>query len=238
MASTLSEIYDLTNPALPFKVSNLPEGSDGEVAVSGNYSYLVTSNSLVIDDISNPTQPQFVTRYQLSDVSNGLTIVGNKAYIAGGWDGLHILDLSLPTSPWLASSFKPHERDEHHYTDVAVSGNYAYLVEDRVGFCVIDISQPTNPSLVDCVDGYAVGIEVQDNLLLVTRGKYGFSLMDISNPATPVTLVNVDTQGEALHAVLVDSVIYIADGNAGVTTLRLMDPASLTHRTYLPLVQK
>ena len=74
-------------------------------------------------------------------------ISGNHAYIADSHAGLHVVDISNPSSPRLAGSYRT-KTPRSETMDVYISGNYAYIADRNAGLQVVDISIPTSPTLV------------------------------------------------------------------------------------------
>jgi hypothetical protein len=71
------------------------------------------------------------------------TLAGTYAYIADGFAGLHVIDISDPIHPVRVGGY-----DTSGYAGgVAVSGNYAYVADGTNGLQVIDIRDPANPVL-------------------------------------------------------------------------------------------
>ena len=77
-------------------------------------------------------------------------------YAAGQFTGVHVVDVSDPTSPGVVGSVDTPGSAQA----VAVSVDHAFIADDFSGMQVIDISDCLNPHLVGSVDaiGYATGI--------------------------------------------------------------------------------
>lgn len=86
-----------------------------------------------------------------------ITIHGNYAYIAMGYDGLQVIDISDSTNPTFVGHYNSTTVEE-----ITIHGNYIYIVgntgspdyEDIMG--VLDLSDPTNPTLVDYIQANSV----------------------------------------------------------------------------------
>lgn len=98
-------------------------GSYSDVAVNGNYAYLLQDQDLVIVDITNPSNPVEAGRIINPSTAYGITISGNYAYVADGDDGLVIIDVSNPAVPTIKGTY-----DTDGWTKkIVVSGKYAYV---------------------------------------------------------------------------------------------------------------
>ncbi|MCP4745677.1 MAG: hypothetical protein GY874_05975 [Desulfobacteraceae bacterium] len=66
------------------------------------------------------------------------------AYIADGFNGLQVIDISDQTNPTIVGSVDTSDQA----TGVTVSGDYAYVADGDRGLQIIDIRDPTNPAIV------------------------------------------------------------------------------------------
>ena len=81
-----------------------------------------------------------------------ITIIGDYAYVAYGYNGLQIFDISDPTNPNIAGYFDADNDVARYYAnDVAVSGNTIYLAYANFGLAIIrndlilDVKNNINP---------------------------------------------------------------------------------------------
>ncbi len=149
--------------------------------MSGNYLYAGGNfSSLSILDISNPENPDLITRFQLTAVDD-IDIEGNYAFVIGD-QKLFIIDVSNPSVPELISEY-----DAAYYpAALDVQGNYAYIANWSAGFFIIDVTDVHNPVEVSAIDSlaYANSVTVAGNFAFVSRNN-GISIVDISNPVAP-----------------------------------------------------
>ena len=203
-------IVDISTPSSPTPVgtydlhaaANAAVGGDfivaADVAVSGNYAYVVGSNlGLVIMDISTPSSPTLVGSYYEDLFKNehryrsrykSVAISDNFAYIVdmAGYNDIEypdlvVVNISDPAAPTLVGTYVS---SSGPLWDVAISGNYAYAVGNYL--TIVDISNPAAPKWVDTtsiyegVSSYAKGIAVLGNYAYTVGN--GLSIVDISNP--------------------------------------------------------
>lgn len=70
------------------------------VAVRGTIAYIGMGSRLVILDVSDPARPVFLGRTDLlPEGVRGVAVAGPYAYVADGYGGLRIVDVSDPTHP-------------------------------------------------------------------------------------------------------------------------------------------
>ncbi len=92
---------------------------------------------LIILDVSDPSNPQELSRFYVKDNRNGFYdcyVVGDRAYAAHSWGGLAVIDISDPSNPALVDSLiipdieKTIEKPAIH--GVWVKGDYAFLADN------------------------------------------------------------------------------------------------------------
>ncbi|GIR20966.1 MAG: hypothetical protein CM15mP36_01730 [Flavobacteriales bacterium] len=101
------DVSDKTNPTL---ISTIYSGTNtslhyySEINVAGNYAYIAAYKNFYIYDISDVNSP-LVSTYSCGAGCNDFVIDGNYVYLANGFYGLQILDVSNPSSPTLTDSY-------------------------------------------------------------------------------------------------------------------------------------
>ena len=153
-------ILDLSDPSIPIlagiyamprRTVKEPVGyysiRAGKIfAFTGNY-LLVAGNDIRILDISNPANPLQIGVYDLTptDISypytDDMAIAGGFAYVAAGFAGLQIVDLSDPTAPKGVGVFP----EIGYAKRVVIGSNFAYVLDGYGRVWVMDISNPIAP---------------------------------------------------------------------------------------------
>jgi hypothetical protein len=151
------------------------------VALSGNYAYLA-ANGLAIVDISNPSAPQLVGRYDLGIPVYGLALAGNQAYLAAS-NGMRVIDISNPANPRRLD----HDDYIRAACAIAIAGNYAYLAVTNGEVLAYDIRDPSLPLYTD---GYTPGPSPTRGLALADGYLYllkemALYIVSLHNPALP-----------------------------------------------------
>jgi hypothetical protein len=206
-------IIDFKNPSAPQIVGSvdIPSGAN-DVAVSGNYAYVISSGLRVID-ISNPTAPAIVGGVEVPGVPNSVDVSGKYAYVGsvdfiGQQGGLQVIDVSNPAAPVVVASMDTPGSG----CDVAVLGDYAYIA-DRSVFQVIDISTPESPAVVGSVEApnLAGHVVISGQHAYVGHYSHGLRVIDISNPALPAIVggVEVATGGQEIGMAVSGGHVYV-----------------------------
>jgi photosystem II stability/assembly factor-like uncharacterized protein len=147
-----------------------------------------------IVDISNPSRPRVISQLNVGPGQvNGIKIIGNLAYFAGGTK-FFIADISDLHNPQIIGSCGGLLSN---IRDLDISGNHAFVSDYHYGLRVIDISMPTAPAVVGSLplpDCRTRLVRAFGNIVYVTRythvarpyGVAGLSIVDVSDPAHPV----------------------------------------------------
>jgi hypothetical protein len=134
-------------PVLTTTLTKLHMKLWGDVAIQGNFAYIVNDIGLHVMDISTPDAPVTISEYAVPGESSNIYIEGNYAYITehafhSEPRGLSILDISNPHAPTLAGFYEISGR----ITDINVQGNMLYLM-NRGDLLILDIGPRSRETL-------------------------------------------------------------------------------------------
>jgi len=149
------KVFDISNPETPFSIgewnlANLYYSLDIDISGSTiGISHM--GDGFGLYDVSDPNNLFHLGSYDtpssvISLGNSSIVVSGDYAYIASSYDGLRIMDVSIPSDPIEVGIC-----DTFYGTSVAVSGNYAYGVGAQV-FWIVDISSPSVPIQVGHLD--------------------------------------------------------------------------------------
>ena len=160
--------------------------------------------------------PELVGSYDTPGEPWGVALAGSYAYVADGFAGLRVIDVSNPAAP-----FEVGFVDTVEAFGVAVAGAYAYVADTTAGLRVVDVSNPAAPVEVGFYDtpGWAYGVAVAGSYAYVGDGGAGLRVVDVSNPALPFEVGSYDTPGFAYGVAVAGSYAYVGDGGAGLEVL-------------------
>lgn len=137
---------DVSDPGNPLIISMIEINSAQDLAVSGNFAFVIGEGGLQVIDISDPTRLRLVGGFG-GVTGNALAVTGQRVFVAGGLDGLVILDVGDPENPRHVGSLEVGGFVE----GVAVSGNYAFLLRtdannpENSGLLIADVRDPSSP---------------------------------------------------------------------------------------------
>jgi hypothetical protein len=235
------DIIDISSPSLPVKVGNFDDGDFFyRLDVSGNYAYITSGKELVIVDVSDPALPVRVGRFYSTGQVSDVRVKDNYAYLAVGsylgYNGLQVIDVSSPSSPFLAGQYStPVTRD---VTGLFVRGSYVYLAIDY-GLYIFDITNPAAPQLVGevGVSWYTVGVVVSGNYAYVSSYYYdsdgaffgSLDIIDVSNPGSPIHVGNYyaeEWEGTAGEVCVTGNYAYFPYGTGAIHIIDVSTPST------------
>lgn len=162
-------VIDWRNPNKPKRVAKLnapkewhPEGTQ-DVKVKGDLATLCGDGhdvpGVLLIDVSDPTNPEFIGRYtEIDSPVHNTYLYNDLMFLTGSHRGpevgnvMQIVDVSDPTNPTLIGEFDIAK----HYPDIVEKGgvfihdmvvqdDLAYMAYWDAGCVIADVSDPTNP---------------------------------------------------------------------------------------------
>lgn len=224
------------NGETPLTIVDQIGGSVNSIALpaDGVYAYVAQGARLVILDISDSSNPRKIGETSVLRGSiNRVAVIDDRAYLAAGYGGLLIIDVSDPAAPVELGSFA----EVNSAQDVVVHDLYAYLADYETGLYVVDVSNPAMPSAVYHLPliGGASSIEVAGNYAYLGESfkwingvPQGGSLQiyDLSSPASPALISSLEMNGEKWTIRVKDEYVYVAGGSRGLVIVDVADPAN------------
>lgn len=114
------------------------------------------------------------------EYAQDILVVGDRAYLATGLDGLRILDISNPENPEEIGFFDA----PGDVKSVILQGERAYLACGRAGLLILDVSNPANIRQLGRYNtkGFAQDVIVIEKRAYVSDGRSGITVLTINNP--------------------------------------------------------
>jgi hypothetical protein len=168
-------------------------------------------------------EPVDITPPSLNFSPRDICVSGNYAYVAGGFNGLHIFDVSDPLAPvWVSRLESPEE-----VYSVDVEGDVAYVTILNQGLVIVDVCEPYSPSILYGVYNLdkALDVVVDGEYAYVADGNDGLKVIDISPPESAAVVHTVE--GVNIRCVAMgDGYLYATEGNANVVLINISSPLS------------
>lgn len=190
------EIMDFSNPVSPQLAGRIPLGEDRRIenmsmTLKEDRAYFLTEHAFSIVDVPEPSAAKLLSQIVIEEANleyaSEVAVVGNHAYLAAGYAGMIIIDISDDEAPKVAGrlpgSAASLETRGHAslgaFSDIDVRGSIAYLFDSHQGRLVVaDVSDPISPSVIGrntlfAGEGHAASMEVTDEAVLVAFRRPG-----------------------------------------------------------------
>ncbi|USO00062.1 MAG: hypothetical protein H6810_05210 [Phycisphaeraceae bacterium] len=207
-------VLDISSPASPALLNTVyTPGQPKALWREGTRLYLADGggafqSGLLVYDISVPTAPALLGRFNTSDYAIDVKVVGDLAYVSDYEDGMDIIDVSDPANMSLVGSI-----DFTYYCyGLGVSNGVAYIANWSNGLRVVDVSDPTHPTLIRTIDLSDIPLDVQisGNYLYVAWRSLGLRIYDISGCGTPAPCNDADFSAPFGTLDLADITAFVA----------------------------
>lgn len=158
--------------------------------------------------------------------AEGLGVSDNHAYVTDR-NGVHIVDVSVPAAPAVASFV-----DTENAYDAAGADSYAYVADGTAGLRVLNVSDPAHPSQAGLYDtpGEATRMVQVGNYAYVVDYNLGLRIIHVADPAHP-TAVGFFGATTPRDVVVVGHYAYLAVQN-GLHIVDVTDPAQPVGVSY------
>jgi hypothetical protein len=158
----------------------------------------------------------------------GINLYGGYAFLAGGEEGISIVDITFPENPTIVGALRTNAA-----RDVVIGGEYAFVADGDRGLKVVDITDPRHPVEVGMrktMDARAIAVD--GKRAFVADGSSGVKIIDVSSPVQPSRVGSLATEDAcqlAIHA----GILYLADGTGGLRIFGLTDSTELQEKCHL-----
>ncbi|NOZ12466.1 MAG: hypothetical protein GXO69_02315 [Acidobacteria bacterium] len=221
-------LLDVSNPGAIVELS--------EFAISGVHPYKVDiSNDIAyvtllgggvaIVDISDPANPVLESRITMS-YSRDAKISGNNLFVADGYNGLQVYDVSDPTAPVKIGGYSS---GSFAYA-VAINGSKAVLGDSSPGLTLLDISTPSAPVNLSFVSlaGVPYRVDLDDSRAFAAEGSHGIEAIDVSTPAAISKISVIQPEDFTRGVAIAGDTLFFADRDAGMGVEDVTDISSMS----------
>jgi hypothetical protein len=177
-----------------------------------------------------------VGTYPTSKNINSIFVVGGKAYIGNGGNGLVVLDVSAPSNPRILRQYEFEDAE-----DVIVEDEIAYVVKQgqlegtqiqNDTLLIIDLSSTSNPikgEYIHSTHGELAHMCKAENVVYLMNSEK-MTLIDVHIPSSPVKIGEFEfgmTNLAYPRLCVVDYIAYVAGGSGGLRIIDVSNPSDI-----------
>lgn len=212
--------------------------------VGSNIFVWTGSTNLEALDVSNATQPMFVTNVATILTNRPTDIIGNDiairdgfAYVSGLNLGLVVLNVSNPAIPTFVRRSGINGLGLY---SMNITGTNLFASEVR-GLASIGINADKSASILDSIATTITTGFTQRRMRLAGNIAYfcdrdnGLKIYDVSDPTNMILLSTYDTPGSVFSVAVSGSFAYVSDQRDGILVLDVSNPSNPTLVATLPL---
>ncbi|MFG0246111.1 MAG: GC-type dockerin domain-anchored protein [Phycisphaerales bacterium JB052] len=220
-------VLDYSDPGSPMKVGEYPiQSCPSGIVLDGDQAYLTyTFSGFDTLDLSNPTQPAYLTHIQTRPYFQTLVPTHSKVFISTSKRPIAAIDKYRNlngTSPNQATTDDPSD-----YRAVELVADHAYAAASDGLLTTTDITDPFNPVLIDtqATTGPADDLVIHNGFAYVAV-LTGFDVFDLADPDQPMWVRYVDDARAIKLAVDGNLLVATASEPSGFAIFDLTDPAN------------
>jgi len=197
-----------------------------DAEIDGNTVYVVGVGGFSIFDVTTPSAPTLVGRWQPDNhpwerfysAAAGAT----HAYCGSRHNGLHTIDIQNPSNPVLVDIIL---EAGIQFEGVLLNGSTLYAARHDAGVEIFDVSTPNNPASLSVLGGFTNAFKfVQTgSTVYVADGTGGIKVLDVSTPTSPSIVGSAATTGAAQDVTYRNDLLAVAVGAAGVDIFDVTD---------------
>ncbi len=229
-------MYDVSNPRNPTEVkyyagqdtNDFREQHSLPIALVGDKQYIAiqTRSGIQFWDFTDPVNAFVAGRINLPGVTGGdyenvswqASWQGKYLYVAGGNQGIYVIDAEDPTDPTLLEQTSTSATGGFRVGPLFALGDLMVIsnMDQGGAYSVLDISVPDQPSLLDTRGNeprmYAIAVGHNDRIY--TAGRDGNFLIHSFTDPTNIELVkNANIGQDQLYAAVQDDFVYLGRQN-------------------------
>lgn len=146
------------------------------------------------------------------------------AYVADGFSGLRIFDVSDPANPNQIGNWDTPDNN----LGLTFDDDQVLLADGSRGFQIVDVSDPENVALLGSADteGFARRVRVRGDLAFIVDYRPGLLIYDVSQPDNPQLIGQSQTNGDARGVHLGSTEAYIAASTGGLRIVNISNPTN------------
>ncbi|MBZ0265348.1 T9SS type A sorting domain-containing protein [bacterium] len=237
-------IIDVSEPANPVEMSYfITPPNATSVSVSGNLVYLTLDNTdvdLVIIDVTDPYNALQLEGLVTTNRTENVAIVDNFSFLAEGYAGIQVFDVTEPTDPLPVGAYDPWGR----LTRIEKRDSLLFIGgvkdTDNTGVLrILNIGDPDHPvELGECnLPGSPKEIVISNSYLYIANDHSGLSVINIEDLLNPQLMASLGTAHRAYDVSIFEGCAYVADFVGGLRIIDILDPSNPSEVTSIETIQ-
>ncbi|MGY5860171.1 MAG: hypothetical protein RTU63_12445, partial [Candidatus Thorarchaeota archaeon] len=220
-------IVNITDPSDPTQLGYVDTTDAWDVALYGDYAYVVGDGVIDVINVTIPSSPSWETSIDVTGNERGVEIDGKTAFVTAD-DMLHAINITVPYNPvWLDSCYLMGEG-----MDMDIQGNIIAIATNSSGIDCVNISIVTNLSFLGnrSLNGLAKSVVVEGDHAFVACESAGMAIVDISDPTYIIDYTYYSVSDTAFDLCVKGNYLFLVEFMDGVEIVNVTDvdnPSSL-----------
>ena len=219
--------FDVSTPAQPSALSNLPIGGYPHDLVIEGGRALIANGGVAVVDISDPAAMVSLGTVGLSQRSRGIGLHGEQALVSAYNSAYNATSSTLSTI-FAAPTFVPMESHDFDTAadKIVIEGRTAYLAAGPDDLVIADLSDSATPVTLSqtALPGEARDLVLQGDLAYIAAFDGGLQIANVADPASPWLVGGLVLPDEAIAIALGDGVAFLSLQNGPVVSVDTSDP--------------
>jgi len=225
------DLYDISDISSPSQITSVSLSDGRGIDVEGDILAVADgSDGLKLFDISNVTQPVYISSFHLpapySGIAQAVELKRNIAFVSFGTSGIWLININDPYSPSEIGRYDTPGSTYHSKFD----GDFIFLADGNNGFVILKAQNLQAPSLLSSLQTtLARSLSLYGTDLFLTDGSGGLKAIDITFLESPV-IVRAVSSPDANFVLNIGHRLIYSDSTNGLKVLRAFR-SSLSYQT-------
>ncbi|MGE3062355.1 MAG: LVIVD repeat-containing protein [bacterium] len=201
------------------------------------------SKGLKVFSIANQEAPYLIGTGETGGYVQRMYIHEDKVFVADRKPGVSVISFEDPAEPFLLSSYETGDLTYGVYAENP-SGNekslpinvdttstlnkepFLYAADRYGGLLLFNVTNFTPKLMGQCLVGsdYCNNVWVEKSIAYVANWSDGLNVVDVHNKNIPIVINNIPTKGFAADLYIVDTTLYLCDGDGQLRIFNIVDP--------------
>lgn len=182
---------------------------------------------------------EYIGAFHGGGFSRDIVINGNLAYVANGYNGLQVLNVTNPSAISHIRTISPPYVPNRSAYNLLLDNPYLYMTDRTGGLLTYDVSDPANPTLVsvNMPQKYSNTVAKYNGVLFIGEVTGGLVAYNLDNPGQPVEIgrvkiPNAENPKESQGMAFKNNYAYVANPWGGLAVVNISDPTIMILEGY------